>query len=337
MNFKVDNIQKKIVLYIMVITIPMFLISLFLIQNYVSHELEKSEHRKAQLININTLNNIEYFLDETSSFTIEAAYMIESNPINYEAVLPFLQDKIMEDSSLFGSALAIDPSSYLNKTYCKYFYQASDSISQKWLMPPSYEYAQSDWFSYAKKYRKPNWSEPYFDKGGGEVYMSTYSFPILDQNKQFLGVVTADVELKTLSNQIQELNKRSTNHIFLVSKNGLLLSHPDSNFNLKNSIFDYADFINSETLIEVGNNIKEGKSGIYSVTLPDGDYTLYTMYVKQTSWSIGIFLKNSKEKDIRINGYKHERTDDFSEIGIGVINFKSINKCFLFTFTLINL
>lgn len=293
MKFKVDNIQKKIVLYIMVITIPMFLISLFLIQSYVSQELEKSEHRQAQLININTLNNVEDFLNKTSSFTMEAAYMIESNPENYEIVLPFLKNKIREDSSLFGSAIAIDPNSYLNKSYCKYFYRGQDSINEKWLMPPSYEYTQSDWFAKPKEYQKPIWSEPYFDKGGGEVYMSTYSFPILDQSKQFLGVVTADVELKTLSNRIQELNERSTSPIFLVSKSGFLLSHPDSNFNLKKSIFDYADFIKSESLKKAGNDIKEGKSGIYSVKLPDGDYTLYTMYVKQTSWSIGIFLKNS--------------------------------------------
>jgi len=32
---------------------------------------------------------------------------------------------------------------------------------------------------------------------------------------------------------------------------------------------------------------------VYSVQLPDGKYTLYTMYIGQTSWSIGIFLKDS--------------------------------------------
>ncbi len=293
MTFKVDNIQKKIVLYIVIITIPMFLISLFIIQNYVSSELEKSEQRQAKLINMNTLKNIENFLNRTSSFTLEASYMIKANPKNYEITLPFLKESIGKDSSLFGSALALDPDNYLHKSYCKYFYRGKNSLNEKWLMPPSYNYSKFDWFTKPKKQNKPIWSEPYFDKGGGEVYMSTYSCPIYDQANQFLGVVTADVELSTLSKKIQQLNKGKDGKIFLVSKNGFFLSHPDSNFNLKQDIFAYAKVVDSKTLIKAGNDIKEGKSGIYNVSLPDGDYTLYTMYVSRTSWSIGIFLKNS--------------------------------------------
>jgi len=293
MTFKVDNIQKKIVLYIVIITVPMFLISLYLIQEYVSSELSKSEHRQAILININTLKNIENFLDKTSSFTKEAAYMIEANPENYEMVLPFLKESISKDSACFGSALAIDSTSYLHKSYCRYFYRGTDSINEKWLMPPAYNYSRFDWFSLPKAKGKSIWSEPYFDKGGGDVFMSTFSFPIFDRSDTFLGVVTADVELNTLSKRIQDLNNSNEGSIFLVSQKGFFLSHPNSNFNLKKNIFDYADFIHSESLKKAGEDIKQGKAGIYSVHFPNGDYTLYTMYVSRTSWSIGIFLKNS--------------------------------------------
>ncbi len=293
MTFKVDNIQKKIVLYIVIITIPMFLVSLFLIQNYVSSELEKSEQRQANLINMNTLKNIESFLDRTSNFTLEASYMIKGNPENYKSILPFLKENIRNDSSLFGSALALDPNEYLKKSYCKYFFRGKDSIKEKWLMPPTYNYSKFDWFTKPKSKKKPIWSKPYFDKGGGEVYMSTFSCPIYSQDNKFIGVVTADVELSTLSEKIQQLNKGKEGKIFLASKDGFLLSHPNKNFNLKEDIFSYAKSIGSETLIKAGNDIKNGKSGIYNVNMPDGDYTLYTMYVSRTSWSIGIFLKNS--------------------------------------------
>jgi len=293
MTFRVDNIQKKIVLFIVLITVPMFLISLFLIQNYVSSELLKSEHRQATLINIETLKSIENFLNETSSFTQEAAFMIKANPNNYEIVLPLLKRSIQNDSSLFGSALALNPNSYLNKMYCKYFYRGVDSINAKWLMPPAYNYSESDWFARPKVQKEPIWSEPYFDKGGGEVFMSTYSCPILDVNSEFLGVVTADVELNTLSERIQNLNAAKGGSIFVVSKSGFFLSHPDKKFNLKQDIFTYAKAINSETLNKVGDDIKDGKSGVYTVEMPDGTYSLYTMYVSRTSWSIGILLKNS--------------------------------------------
>ncbi len=292
-SFKINNIQKKIVFYIVAITVPMFIVSLYLIQNFVSSELTKSEYRQAQLINLNTLKNIEGFLNKTSAFTVKAAYMIESDPENYQKILPFLKENIKKDSSVFGSALALDPGSPLKKLYCKYFYRTHDSIREKWLMPPKYDYLHSAWYYKVKQSGKPAWSEPYFDKGGGEVYMSTYSYPIIDLHKHFLGVVTADVELNTLSRKIQQLAKDKSGHIFLVSKSGFLLSHPNHRFNLKQTIFKYADFIGSKELKKAAKDMIHGKSGIYSISLPDGKYTLYTMYIAQTSWSIGIFLKNS--------------------------------------------
>jgi len=232
-------------------------------------------------------------LNKTSAFTVKAAYMIASDPKNYQKTLPFLKRNIEKDPSVFGSALALDPGSPLKKLYCKYYYRAHDSIREKWLMPPKYDYLHSAWYYKVKQSGKPAWSEPYFDKGGGEVYMSTYSYPIFDLQNHFLGVVTADVELNTLSRKIQQLTKDKSRHIFLVSRSGFLLSHPNRKFNLRQTIFKYADFIGSKELMKAAKDMIHGKSGIYSVNLPDGKYTLYTMYINQTSWSIGIFLKNS--------------------------------------------
>lgn len=292
-SFKINNIQKKIVFYIVTITIPMFLVSMYLVQEFVGSELKKSEYRQAQLINMNTLKNVADFLNKTSAFSANAAYMITTDPLNYEKILPFLKQNIQEDSSLFGSALALNPEGPLKKLYCRYFYRAHNSIKVKWLMPPEYDYVKWKWYDEVKKSKEPVWSEPYFDKGGGEVYMSTYSFPVFDLKKHFLGVVTADVELNTLSKKIQQLAKKNKEFIFLVSKNGFLLSHPNQNFNLKKSIFSYASHIGSPALKKAATDMTHGISGIYNVNLPDGKYTLYTMYIARTSWSIGIFLKDS--------------------------------------------
>ncbi len=291
--FKIKNIQRKIVFYIVVITIPMFLGSLYLVQDFVTNELTRSEFRQAKLINISTLNKIESFLDSTSAFTIKAAYMITSDPENYRKVLPFLKENVRKNPQVFGSALALEPTGPLKKRYCKYFYRNHDSIREKWLMPPQYDYLHYAWYYKVKQTLKPSWSEPYFDKGGGEVYMSTYSYPVFDLKKHFLGVVTADVELNTLSREIQQLAKNKSGHIFLVSKTGFLLSHPNQRFNLKQTIFKYANYIGSKELKKAAHDMVNGKSGVYSIYLPDGKYTLYTMYIKQTDWSIGILLKNS--------------------------------------------
>jgi len=291
--FKINNIQKQIVFYIVAIMVPMFIVSLYLIQESASSELTKSEYRQAQLINLNILKNIEGYLNKTSSFTMKAAYMIEADPGKYNKMLPFLKENIKKNPSVFGSALALEPDSPLKKLYCKYFYRVHHSIHEKWLMPPKYDYLHSAWYDNVKQSGKPGWSEPYFDKGGGEVYMCTYSYPFFDFQKHFLGVVTADIELNTLSEKVQQLVKNKSRYVFLVSKTGFLLSHPDSRFNLKQTILKYADFIGSKELKKASNDMVHGISGIYNINLPDGKYTLYTMYIHQTAWTIGIFLKDS--------------------------------------------
>lgn len=293
LRFNIDNIQRKIVFYIIVITIPLFLITLYVVQDMVSRELKQSESRQARLINMNTLKNVQDFLNKTSSFTVKASYMITASPQHYDRIFPFLKQNIQQDPALFGSALALEPTGPLKKTYCRYFYRSYDSVKEKWLMPPGYDYLKSKWYTVVKDSRKPVWSEPYFDKGGGEVYMSTFSYPVFDLKKRFMGVVTADVELNTLSRKIQRLSQENNEFIFLVSKNGFLLSHPNQDFNLRKNIFKYAEYVHSETLKKAGIDMEHGKSGVYSVHLPDGRYTLYTMYIEQTSWSIGIFLKDS--------------------------------------------
>lgn len=42
------------------------------------------------------------------------------------------------------------------------------------------------------------WSEPYFDAGGGDVEMMTFSVPVTKEGR-FMGILTADFELKEKS------------------------------------------------------------------------------------------------------------------------------------------
>jgi sigma-B regulation protein RsbU (phosphoserine phosphatase) len=258
----------------------------------VSGELRKSATREAHLVNLRTMRNIGHFLDKTSSFAEKAAYMITAAPEQYENTLGFIRRSFSGNSACFGSALAIDPEGPLHKTYCRYQYRRGDSIAVKWLMPPAYVYYEKDWYVKAKEKGSPMWSEPYFDKGGGEVFMSTYSYPVYDLQERFLGVITADIELNTLSAEIQKISQNKGDFVFLVSGNGLLLSHPNPEFIFQKDINTYARELGSSELQKAAEDMRQGISGQYKIRLPDGDYTLYTMYVESTSWTVGIFMKN---------------------------------------------
>ena len=58
--------------------------------------------------------------------------------------------------------------------------------------PLAYDYTADEWFATPAQRKQDHWSAPYFDEGGGDIWMVTYSVPFF-RNGAFAGVVTLDV------------------------------------------------------------------------------------------------------------------------------------------------
>ena len=292
-HLHLDKTQKKVILYILLITLPMLLFSLYFIQDSASKELNKFAAQKAEAIVGKTILEVEHYLNDSSTFTKKASYMLRLNPEAYTSVLPFLKREVERDPNIYGSALAIEPRLFSGKSYCKYYYKKHTSVEEKWLMLPQYDYLNAPWYSKMKTEKKGAWSKPYFDKGGGEVFMSTFSYPLLDKNDHFFGVITADIKVETLSKKIQEMTYTKESFIFIVDKEGLLLSHPDNNYALKQTAFAYAEDMHSETLLQALKKILITDKGTYSVTMDSQTYTLYSANMPQTDLKIAVFIQNA--------------------------------------------
>jgi len=285
--------QKKVILYVLGITLPLFLFSLYFIQDTAGRELTKFAEQKAFHIETKIISEIEHYLEKVSAFTKEASYMLTLHPADYTAVLPFLKKHVRDDPNVYGSTLAIEPSSPLHVTYCNYFYEENGTVKEKWLMPPAYDYLQLDWYSRVKHSQKGIWSKPYFDRGGGNAFMSTFAYPIFDQHHTFLGVISADIKIDVLSRKIQQLTFSKEHFVLVLDQDGFLLSHPDTRYALKQSAFRYAEDLHSETLLDALQQIHDGNKGKYTVTLASEAYTLYSTHVPNSDLKIVVFLKNA--------------------------------------------
>jgi sigma-B regulation protein RsbU (phosphoserine phosphatase) len=291
-NLHLNKTQKKIILYILLISIPMLLFSLYFIQNSANQELKKFAKQKAYTIVGKITSEVEHYLNENSFFTKKASYMLKLNPKIYTSILPFLRNELKNNPNIYGSALAIEPNFLINKNYCKYLYKNHSTVEEIWLKPPQYDYLNAKWYSKTKEQKKGSWSKPYFDKNGGKVFMSTYSFPILDKNNHFFGVITADIKVDTLSYKIQNITYSPESFVFILDKEGLLLSHPDNNYALKQTAFDYAKDIHSQTLLTALKKILITDIGMYTATIDSHKYTLYSANMPNSDLKIIVFIKN---------------------------------------------
>jgi len=205
--------------------------------------------------------------------------------------------KILQaNRDIYGMAVALEPYSQghlgPNMTSAPYWSRNGEKIQFIYL---TYDYTCSDWYILPRERKISDWSDPYYDTGGGEILMITYSVPLY-RNKQgeriFLGVVTADVSLDWLRNILASLHISERGYAFLVSRTGTFISHPDAQLVMNETLFTIAEARADSDLRTLGRRMIQGESG-YGVVrdwLHNVDCWLVFQPLAMPGWSLGIFF-----------------------------------------------
>ncbi|MCG6535840.1 MAG: cache domain-containing protein, partial [Syntrophales bacterium LBB04] len=109
-------------------------------------------------------------------------------------LLKQIKRNVSLNPEIFASAVAFEPYVYDRSRFyfCPYYSRENDRLKLSFLGNPYYHYFSHDWYLVPKELDRPIWSEPYFDKGGGNIVMCTYSVPFhrnAGGNRKFIGVV----------------------------------------------------------------------------------------------------------------------------------------------------
>ncbi len=101
---------------------------------------------------------------------------------------------------VYGSTIAVEvDASDGAKPFAPYLFRRAGAIAYSDLATDQYKYRELPWYRRAADGGQPVWSLPYFDAGGGDTWMVTYSVPfyrnLADKQRVLAGVVTADLDL----------------------------------------------------------------------------------------------------------------------------------------------
>lgn len=80
-------------------------------------------------------------------------------------------------------------------TYSPYWYRLNDSLAYKNLADTAYHIDDQSWLREPIDEEKSVWTDPYFDAGGGEIWMKTRSVPVV-VNGKIIAVATTDLALE---------------------------------------------------------------------------------------------------------------------------------------------
>ncbi len=152
-----------------------------------------------------------------------------------------------KNENVSGAAIAFEPNFFPEKGlyYSPYAYRDGDQIHSFSLGSENYEYFYMDWYLIPKMLDQPYWTEPYYDEGGGEMLMSTYSVPFYkhrDGERVFAGIATVDVSLEWLTQTVEEIEIFETGYAFMASRNGVAVAHPERENIMNESLFSLAEY-----------------------------------------------------------------------------------------------
>jgi len=200
----------------------------------VDYRLSKTEIlERVKLESRETISSViidlENLLDGVEGSTLFLGKILEQRDYSMEGLEQMLKDIVENNEDIFGSTIALNPELVDNPLgFAPYYFHRQGILSSANLAGERDNYTEKAWYVEAVRAGKPIWVDPYFDYGGGEVLMTTFSVPVLrvnEQGQQYLyAVVTADVALDELHRYLQGLRLGENGFGILLSKAGTVLS-----------------------------------------------------------------------------------------------------------------
>lgn len=291
------GLALKLALIIVPVTLAVFLLILGYNYHFAKKIIISNVEENSKNIALNAVNKIENYLKTFEIIPENIGYLIENSDYSNSDILDYIRSAVNNNKDIFGSTIAFEPFEFNpdRKYFAPYYFKNEDKIDFKYLGSESYQYFNMDWYQIPKALSKSEWSEPYFDEGGGNILMATYSVPfyrIENDKKIFNGVITADIALNWLNNIVSRLDISRGGYCFLITRNGTFLTHPNKNFVMNESIFSVAEAGKSSELRTLGRKMIDGKSG-FELTKGFTSFKNYWIYYSplQTSgWSLGIMF-----------------------------------------------
>ncbi len=258
--------------------------------------------QSARNLAIAAAREMDLELRTVARITDKCASVVENACPNHLALLTLIRQLVETQRGFFGSTIAFEPFGFSPdiKAFAPYYCKGKNGIEFVQLGTETYNYFAQDWYKKPKELRKPVWSAPYFDEGGGNVLMVTYSSPFFKlaedgSREEFAGVITGDVSVKWLTKELSSIKVAQTGYCFLISQDGTFLVHPQRDLILTESMFTLADKYKSPQLKEAGQLMLENKSGFVDVEDAFGGPESFLAFARLSmiGWSLGlVFPRN---------------------------------------------
>jgi sigma-B regulation protein RsbU (phosphoserine phosphatase) len=229
------------------------------------------------------------------------AAAVQALRLDRNAVHELLKAFVGGNPAVYGATLAWEPDAFETglEAFAPYYHRRGSGLAYRDLGAADYGYRDQAWYRSAVEGNRPEWSEPYFDEGGGEIEMVTYSFPVeraIDGKRQVAAVLTADVSLAWLRSRLEPLESRLGEgaEILVISSGGRFVSRPDRQRMLEEDVSQAVS--SNKRIANIARRMTALEEGFERfVGTRDGELRwLNFVPIRETGWSVGVLFLESK-------------------------------------------
>jgi len=217
--------------------------------------------------------------------------------LNTSAYLDFSVPQLLEENSALLAVYYID-----ERGVVRYY----PNIDLATLLPHDFDATQRPYYEITTPLSNPNketrWTTPYVDAAGGGLVV-TVAEPVYIQNR-FRGVVAADIQLSTLTEQVATIQVGKSGYAFMLDNEGRVLSMPQAGyelFGLDPDVFSTAKF-SEQTLLGQGSsklqNLVEsmvaGETGLTTVSFNNANIYIAYARIQSNGYSLAIVVPVSE-------------------------------------------
>jgi len=291
------GIAFKLIFFFTLSSALIFLLIFSFNYRFSRRVIEKNVEDNARNLALSKVNRIETVLVSVRKIPENLASFLENGSYNEEELLFLLRTVVQNNPEIYGAAIAFEPYAFDRELpyYAPYFFKHDGSIEFINLGTVSYRYSYLDWYQIPKELNHPDWSEPYYDEGGGNILMATYSVPFYKNvggKKQFMGIVTADISLGWLQEVVSSIKVLQTGYGFLISKNGTVITHPLKQLIMNETLFGVAEARNDAQLREIGRKMIRGESGFvpFKSIASEKPCWMYYTPIPSNGWALAVLF-----------------------------------------------
>jgi class 3 adenylate cyclase/predicted small secreted protein len=259
------------------------------------------------------------------------ASFLETGTWDQETLLKHMQRMVRTNAKIFGSAVAFKPFTFKPdvERYAPYVFKDQGGIKHEQLDSDSYDYLDKPWFTRPEKLKKPVWSKPYFDEGGGNILMTTYSCPMFGNSADRAGpglraVVTGDMSLAQLNDMINGIKIYETGFCFVVSQKGEMITARDPQRIMRVSLLDLARKFDPARGLKLARNMISAESGFTDIGPAFTGVDSYVAFdrIHPPGWTLGAVLPK-KELFVKV-GALHRKIVILALAGIVLLVLAAI-------------